>query len=456
MPSPPESAIETRVLRKVIWRLVPFMMLLYMFNYLDRINISVAKLAMNPDLGMNEKMYGIGTAMFFIGYFFFEVPSNIMLERFGARIWIARIMISWGVVSAAFMFVKGATSFYLMRLLLGATEAGFFPGIVLFLTYWIPARKRAKVGAIFMTSIPLAGVIGQPLSSWIMESLNGVCGLKGWQWIFIVEGIPTILLGCTVYFFLTEKPANAKWLSPAQREWLSTTIESENALTRGSHGHHSLLQAMGNRRVWLLSLIYMALMFGFYPINYWTTTIVKESLDRDAQSGTLRVGLLSAVPFAAAIAGMVVISIIADRTGKRRGVMICSATAGVAGLVLAAYTQTTATTVAALSLAAVGVFGSLSPFWTLPSAFLTGTAAAAAIAFINSWGNLAGGFIGNLAMGALKDHYTGKVERPYMYGLLVDAAVLSIGIVLALGLRMRPANKGSEDLRPEALPSASK
>ena len=442
--------LENRVVSKVMWRLVPFMIVLYIFNYLDRVNISVAKLTMNPDLGMNEDAYGTGAALFFVGYFFLEVPSNIMLERFGARIWISRIMISWGIVSTAFMFVSGQTSFYVMRLLLGAAEAGFFPGMVLFLTYWIPARQRAKAGAIFMTSIALAGVIGQPLSSAIVESMNGFWGLKGWQWVFVVEGIPTILLGCSVYFFLTDKPEKAEWLSTEERAWLCAKIDAEQAHTLSGHGHHSLLAGMGNPRVWALSAVYMSIMFGFYGINFWTTTIIKETYLREFGTGldaaalaavNQRAGFLSAIPFFAAALGMVAIGLVADRTGKRRGVLICSALAGVAGLVLAAYTQTTVTTLAAFSLAAIGVFGCLSPFWTLPSAFLTGPAAAAGIAFINSWGNLMGGFIGNKAMGYMKEYYTGKVERPYMYGLLVDAAVLVVGIGILCLLKPKPRNE---------------
>ncbi len=446
--------MEDRVVSKVMWRLVPFMMVLYIFNYLDRINISVAKLRMNPDLGMSEDGYGTGTALFFIGYFFLEVPSNIMLERLGARIWITRIMVSWGLVSTAFMFVGGQTSFNVMRLLLGAAEAGFFPGMVLFLTYWIPAKQRARAGAIFMTSIAMAGVIGQPLSSWVMESFDGTWGLKGWQWIFVAEGIPTILLGCSVYFLFTDKPSKAEWLSAEERDWLTKKIDDEQSVTRTGHGHHSFFAGMSNPHVWALSAVYMSLMFGFYGINYWTPTIIKETYMREYASGldaaalkavNVHVGFMSAIPFIAAIVGMVIIGFVADRTGKRRNVLVCSAITGVVGLVAAAYTQTTVTTIAALSLAAVGIFGCLSPFWTLPSEFLTGTAAAAGIAFINSWGNLGGGFIGNKTMGWLKDFYTGKVERPYMYGLLIDAAVLVAGIAVVLLVRTKPRKT---DLEP--------
>ncbi len=442
--------VESRTMSKVLWRLIPFLIVLYVFNYLDRINVSIAKLTMSSDLGMDEAVFGRGFAIFFIGYFLFEVPSNAMLERFGARIWIARIMISWGVVSTAFVFTQGKWSFYGLRLLLGVAEAGFFPGIVLYLTYWVPARRRAHFGAIFMTSIAIAGMIGNPLSSAIIEGLKDAAQLKGWQWVFLLEGIPTIFLGISVFLFLRDKPAKASWLTQEERDWLTSTIEKEQEHTRGGHARHGFFDGMKNWRVWMLSAVYMSIMFGFYGINFWTPTIINDTMTREF-AGVLNenairnyAGWLSALPFVAAIVGMVGISIVADRTGKRREVLICSATTGVIGLILASYTQTTVLTVAALSLAAVGIFGSLSPFWTLPSSFLAGSAAAAGIAFINSWGNLGGGYLGNEVMGQLKKYYTGRVERPYMYGLLIDAAVLALGVGLMLAVRVKKESAASE------------
>ena len=426
MPSSPAS-LEHRAVSKVLWRLVPFMMLLYWFNYLDRVNISVARFQMNGDLKFDDAIFGYGAAIFYIGYFFFEIPSNMLLEKFGARIWIARIMISWGLVSAAFTFVSSAWSFYALRILLGATEAGFFPGMLLFLTYWIPANQRARVGAIFMTSIALACALGQPLSTFILDHMKGVAGLRGWQWLFLLEGICTVLLGFSVYFFMTDKPAQARWLPDDEREWLSNHIASENARTRSGHGSHELLHALLSPRVWLLSMIYVSLMFGFYGIIYWTPIIVKDVCS--AEYGLLPndswYGVLSAIPYVAATLGMIVLGRCSDRMNNRRGFVAGGMTVGALSLIAASQTHSTVWTLVALSTAAIGILGSLAPFWALPSIFLTGTAAAAGLAFINSWGNLGGGFIGLWVMGYMKKEY-----NTYTYGLLCDAAMLLLGAVL--------------------------
>ncbi|MEI6235371.1 MAG: MFS transporter [Planctomycetota bacterium] len=444
--------MEQRVVSKVIWRLVPFMMVLYVFNYLDRINISVAKLQLFDDLKFDDGIYGWGTALFFPAYFLFEVPSNMMMEKYGARVWIARIMISWGIISAAFVFLQGPWSFYVLRFLLGAAEAGFFPGMLLYLTYWIPAKHRANVGAIFMTSIALSGVIGNPLSGYIIEHMRDVWGMRGWQWLFLLESIPTILLGFTVYSFLTDKPEVAEWLAPEEREWLSKHLQDERAITKGNHNNHSLADAFKSGRVWLLSFIYLSLMMGFYGINYWTPTIVKKLLTNEyaaaakatetiaAKVSDGYVGQLSAIPFIAAIIGMLIIGRIADWTGNRKATLVCTSLIGCAGLVAASQTTTLSTTLIAMSVAAIGIFGSLAPFWTLPSSFLTGTAAAAGIAFINSLGNLGGGFVGNALKGYLMNTY-----GTHTYGMMVDAGVLFIGVILVLFVHVTP-QKSEADL----------
>jgi len=434
--------MEQRVVLKVMWRLVPFMIVLYIFNYLDRVNIGVAKLQLYDDLNFNDKIYGFGAGIFFPAYFLFEVPSNIMMERFGARIWIARIMISWGIISASFVFMQGEWSFYTLRFLLGAAEAGFFPGMLLYLTYWIPAKEKANVGALFMTSIAMAGVIGNPLSGFILQSMKNVAGLKGWQWLFLIEGIPTIILGVIVYFYFTDKPEQAHWLEPEERKWLSAHMDAERAQTHSGHGSHSLMDAFRSGRVWLLSMIYMSLMMGFYGINYWTPTIVKnllvkeqEAIGQTAKSVSEgRVGMLSAIPFIAAVIGMIVIGKIADWSGNRKVTLIFSCLTGCIGLLAASQTQTTVSTLVAMSVAAIGIFGSLAPFWTLPSTFLTGTAAAAGIAFINSLGNLGGGFAGLNLKGYLMDKY-----HTHTYGMMVDSGILFLGVILVMFIKVKPA-----------------
>jgi MFS transporter, ACS family, tartrate transporter len=413
---------------KVLWRLIPFMIVLYVMNYLDRVNVSFAKLQMNVDLAFSEKVYGLGASIFFIGYFVFEVPSNLIMERVGARIWMARIMVSWGLISAAMMFVRGETSFYVLRFLLGVAEAGFFPGMILYMTYWIPARQRAQAAAWFLTSTALSGVIGGPLAGLLLQ-MDGVplfgTPLKGWQWLFLVEGVPTVLLGFVILFYLDDKPRDARWLTAAEKDWLEGTLARERA--RIPHGSHRLRDAFAERRVWVLSALYGTMMFGFYGINYWTPSIVKGVTGSDS---SVVIGFLSAIPFLAAAVGMVLIGRYADATGRRRATLAACAAVGAAGMALAAVNRTPVLALASLSVAAVGIWGTLGPFWSLPSQFLRGTAAAAGIGLINSIGNLFGGFVGPNVMADLKDR-TGS----YGVGLWVNAGVLmltfALGFILA-------------------------
>ena len=251
------AAVGRRALAKAALRLIPFMFLLYIVAFLDRVNVGYAALQMNEDLGFSDAVYGLGAGIFFIGYLLFEVPSNLILERVGARVWIARIMITWGIISSAMFLVQGPVSFYVLRFLLGVAEAGFFPGMILYLTYWFPARERAKMVALFMTAVAIAGVIGGPLSGWLL-TFDGVFGLEGWQFLFLAEGIPAILLGFVVLAYLPDRPAQARWLEPEERRWLEETLERENEIKR-THGQHTLRQAVTNGRVWLLSLVYLSL-----------------------------------------------------------------------------------------------------------------------------------------------------------------------------------------------------
>ncbi|HLX62787.1 MAG TPA: MFS transporter [Planctomycetota bacterium] len=435
------AEIERRTVSKVMWRLIPFMMLLYVFNYLDRANINVAKLKMIPELDLDDNIYGAGVAVFFVGYFIFEVPSNVMLERVGARRWIARIMISWGLISSLFIFVKGKWSFYALRFLLGSAEAGFFPGMVLYLTYWIPARQRARIGAIFMTSIAISGIIGNPLNGWIVEKANGFAGLSGWRWIFLVDGIPTILLGCAVLFIFTDRPESAAWLSPEERGWLSARMNDERLRTQSEHGRRNLMDALRSGRVWLLSLIFTALVLGGFSIHYWIASVIEERYPREWIGAGMTtvpesiVGRLSAIPFFGAIIGMVLIGRIADGVKDKRNVVAVCMFMSCVGLLGVSLTHDLISAIAFFTLAAVANLGALAPFWTLPPLFLTGTAAAAGLAFINSWGNLGAGFGGNRLMGFLKTRY-----NTYAYGLWINAGALLIGalLVLLLPIRTRP------------------
>jgi len=440
-----------------MWRLIPFIVVLYLMNYIDRANVAIAKIAMqadpklNPDIANNvlvfsDAVYAFGASIFFIGYFLFEIPSNLIQEKVGPRRWIARIMISWGIISSCFMFVNSPTSFYVLRFFLGAAEAGFFPGMILYLSYWIPAKQRARAGALFLTSTAISGVIGNPLGGFILYAMSGHPPLSSWQWLFLLEGIPTVILGLVVLWYLTDYPKDAKWLTDDERQILMNRMAHE----RHNHpsGHAAEIKhAFTSGRVWLLSFIYMMLMWGFCTIIYWTPSICKTALKGagtiDAKTPPhmvdLYVGLISAIPFTAAAIGMVLISLHSDRTGERRWHVAICALVGAVGLAIAAFasilfTGTTAivATLAGLSISAVGIWGTLGPFWTLPPHILTGAAAAAGIALVNSLGNLGGGFVGPNVIGFLK-----KIQ-PYgdVYALLIGSAALILGAVVLIFTRI--------------------
>jgi D-galactonate transporter len=411
--------LEVQTYAKVTWRLLPFLLLCYVAAYLDRVNVGFAKLQMLNDLQFSETVYGLGAGIFFIGYFFFEVPSNVIMHRVGARVWIARIMITWAILSAATMFVTSPTMFYVIRFLLGVAEAGFFPGIVLYLTYWFPAQRRSRMNALFMIGIPIAGVIGGPLSGWIMNSFNGAHGLAGWQWLFLLEAIPSIVLGIVTLLYLPNSIRASTWLSEEEKLILEKNIAKDG----GGKADHSLVSVFGNGKVWLMAAIYFCCMMGLYGVSFYLPTLIKAAGVKDA----LDVGLLTAIPYSCAVVAMLLIAKSADRTGERRWhFAIASALGGLGMLLSTIYGSNVLFAMAALSLGTAGLLATMPVFWTYPSAILSGTAAAAGIAMINSIGNLAG-FVSPSIIGWMKD-----VTQSTNAGMYVVAGALFLGAVLAL------------------------
>lgn len=422
------SSFEAATYRKLTWRLMPLLLICYIVAYLDRVNVGFAKLQMQTDLGFSDVVFGAGAGIFFFGYFLFEVPSNIILHRVGARVWIARIMISWGLLSAAMMFVSSVPLFYLMRFLLGAAEAGFFPGVILYLTYWYPAQRRGRITSIFMTGIALAGVIGGPLSGYIMSKMAGINGWTGWQWMFLIEGIPSVLLGLVVIVMLDDRIADAKWLTEEERALLTANIATDVQHKEEA----SVLSVMTSARVWLMALIYFCFAMGLYGVGFWLPTIIKAMGIADP----MKIGLLSAIPYGVAVIFMLLVSRSADRLRERRWHVAIPALLGAAGLLLSVlWSQDTLWAMAALTLATAGILTTLPLFWSLPTAFLTGTGAAAGIAMINSLGNLAG-FSSPFAVGWLKQA-TGSIDT----GMYMMAGSLVLGALLTLSVPARMVNK---------------
>jgi len=407
---------------KVARRLLPFLMLCYFFAYLDRVNVGFAALTMNRDLGLSATAYGLGAGLFFLGYVAFEVPSNLVLERVGARLWIARIMVTWSLVSASTAFVTGEWSFYLVRVLLGLAEAGFFPGIILYLTYWFPARQRAGIVGTFMMAVPLSAAIGSPLSGLVMSLTDGWHGLAGWQWLYLLEAAPSLLLGLATLFVLTDRPENASWLTADERKDLIARM-AEDHRSRPHRTAH-LGGALLDPRVLGLGLVYFGLSTGLYAIGLWLPQIVSAF-----GFTTTATGFVTAVPYVVSAAGMLAWTRHSDRTGERtRHVALPTVAAGLA-LLAASQVGTPLLTIVALSAAALGVFAALPTFWTLPTRLLTGSAAAGGIALINALGSV-GGFAGPALMGWIRDA-TGRFD----YALAAVAALLILAglAVLRLG-----------------------
>jgi D-galactonate transporter len=406
---------------RVTWRLMPLLLICYVVAYLDRVNVGFAKLQMLGDLKFSESVYGLGAGMFFVGYYFFEIPSNLILHRMGARRWIARIMVTWGLISALMAWVHTPMTFYGARFLLGAAEAGFFPGMILYLTYWYPAHRRGKMVAFLMAGNPIAGIIGGPLSGWIMQSLSGKAGWSGWQWLFVLEALPAISLGIFVFFFMDDGIKGAKWLAPEEKDLLSAEIAGESNLKTV----HSLRSVFTSARVWLLCLILFGIVMGSYGFGFWLPTIIKES----GVSRPLDVGLLTMIPYIAALICMILTGRSADRRRERRWHVAVPSLLASTGLVMCALTsKNTGLAMIGLTLTAMGIITALPMFWALPTSFLGGAGAAAGIALINSTGNLAGFFSPSI-IGWIKD-YTHSIDN----GLYLIAGCLAMSAVLILTL----------------------
>jgi MFS transporter, ACS family, tartrate transporter len=407
-------------------RLIPFLFLCYVVAYVDRVNIGFAAADLQRDLGLSDYAYGLGGGLFFLGYFLFEIPSNLILERVGARLWIARIMIVWGLISMATIWITDTRSFYVARVLLGAAEAGFFPGVVLYLTYWIPAAERARTGALFMTAAPVAMIVGAPISEALL-AMNGRLGLVGWQWLFLVEGLPAVLLGIVALWYLTDRPEQAHWLPPDEREWLSRAMERERA-ERAKHHQGSELRNLLSGRVWVLSFAYFLNALVTYGVFLWLPRILR---DASGFSG-FRLAAITSIPFVAALIAMILIGEHSDRTGERKWHVVACALTAAAGLALAAFFHTSGWPLVVLSftLSQIGQRSVMSVFWAIPPIFLGGTAAAAGIALINSIGNLGGAF-GPTMMGWLRQS-TGN----HTGGLLVLVGVLMLEALLVMSLRL--------------------
>lgn len=433
--------IERRTVAKVSWRLLPLIVLIYFIAYMDRTNVGFASFGLNREFGFSATIYGWGAGIFFLGYVIFEIPSNLLLERNGARLWIARIMVTWGLVAGAMAFITGPVSFLTMRFLLGVAEAGFFPGMILYFTYWFPRRYRARVVAALFLAVPGSNALTAVISGALLQ-LDGVLGLYGWQWLFILEAVPSILLAFVVLALMTDRPAKAAWLAPEERTWLEDTLEAERRNTVQTHGHFTLKQALTDRRVLALAAIYFFIGTATYGITFFLPPILKSLKLTDWETG-----LATAVPYVVGTVGMVAWSWSSDRNDERRWHFVVAGVIAMLGLIAAGPMLGSLWSLTAMSVAAIGLYGTKPAFWAMPGEFLSGPAAAGGIALINAIGNL-GGFVGPYVLGWLKDA-TGTYEVG-LYFLAACALASATITFLAVRPGATGAGRGGTAGRPAA------
>ena len=422
------ATFETRTYAKVVKRLIPFLMLCYLGAYLDRVNVGFAKLQMLSDLRFSETIYGLGAGIFFLGYFIFEVPSNVILHKVGAKRWLARIMLTWAVISACFAFVTTPTQFYALRFLLGVAEAGFAPGVILYMTYWFPSERRAKALSLFFMAIPLAGIVGGPLSGYIMHAFHGVGDLAGWKWLFLIEALPSLFLGVAILFYLDNGIDQAHWLTDAEKALLRRNIEGDNAQKME---HMSIRSFMSDRRLWLMAGIYFCVVLGQYGLTFWLPTIIRKAGVADP----LWVGIYTALPYLCAIVALPLVGMSADRRRERRFHLIVPMVTAAAGFAILPMLGSVSASLVCLCIAAAGILASSSQFWALPTALLGGMSAAAGIAAVNCVANLAG-FFSPAIVGWLND-LTGKSTA----GLVFISATVVFGAMLVFLVPARSVNR---------------
>ncbi|MBB5502997.1 MFS transporter [Paraburkholderia sp. MM5384-R2] len=422
------ASFEARTYAKVARRLIPFLMLCYLGAYLDRVNVGFAKLQMLNDLGFSETVYGVGAGIFFLGYFIFEVPSNMILHKVGARNWLARIMLTWALISASFVFVKSPTLFYVLRFLLGVAEAGFAPGVILYLTYWFPSARRAKALSMFFMAIPLAGIVGGPLSGWIMHAFQGAHGLPGWKWLFMLEALPSLVLGFAIILYLDNGIAGAKWLGDDEKALLKRNVDKDRTQTTE---HVSIRSFINDRRLWLMAGIYFCVVLGQYGLTFWLPTIIR----RTGVADPLWVGILTAIPYTCAIIVLPLLGSSADKRRERRLHLAIPLLISAAGFATLPMLSSVGASIACVSIAAAGILASSSLFWALPTAVLGGMSAAAGIAAVNCFANLAG-FFSPAIVGWLND-FTGKPTA----GLIFISVAVVLGAVLVFFVPAKTVNR---------------
>ncbi|CEH29505.1 hypothetical protein AM501_23190 [Aneurinibacillus migulanus] len=429
--------LEKRTIRKVTRRIVPFLFVLYIISYLDRANIGYAALEMNEALGLTSQVFGIATGIFFIGYFLFEVPSNILMQRFGARVWITRILITWGIISVATGFAQNAMQLYIIRFLLGVAEAGFFPAVILYITYWFRMKEQASTIAMFMTAIAASYIIGAPFSTWIMDNINWM-GMPGWRWMFVLEGMPAVILGIVTFFYLTDRPEDAKWLTKEEKNWLLAELKKEREAkeqTEKNQKQHGHKEALTDSKVWYLALIYFVYIAGTLGVGYWMPQIIKGL---STYLTNTQIGLIATIPYIAASIAMNYWSRRSDRMEERRMHSALPLIVAAITLIGAGMTAQPFLAMFLITVSLAGMYCFKGPFWALPTMLLTPAKAAVGIAVINSIGNL-GGFVGPYAVGLLKDT-TGSTSA----GLYFLSAMLLIAFLMLLFMRKEKNNSSEE------------